>query len=110
VISVLSADDRYSEVTANAYTEDQLVEQPAIALFGELDWQTASAMEEAFGFAEPSPQPSPKGRGSVFLGRETSGEVVLVPKLRAALDRLNPKLPSEALASATDEVTRDRSG
>ncbi len=27
-------------MTAHAYTEDQLVEQPAIALFAELGWQT----------------------------------------------------------------------
>ena len=33
-------------MTAHAYTEDQLVEQPAIALFAELGWQTVSAMEE----------------------------------------------------------------
>ena len=33
----------------HAYTEDQLVEQPAIGLFAELDWQTVSAMEETFG-------------------------------------------------------------
>jgi hypothetical protein len=28
------------------YTEDQLVEQPAIGLFADLGWQTVSAMEE----------------------------------------------------------------
>ena len=33
----------------HAYTEDQLVEQPAIGLFAELGWQTASALEETFG-------------------------------------------------------------
>ena len=31
----------------HAYTEDQLVEQPAIVLFVKLGWQTVSAMEEA---------------------------------------------------------------
>jgi type I restriction enzyme R subunit len=31
-----------------AYTEDQLVEQPAIGLFTALGWQTVSAMEETF--------------------------------------------------------------
>ena len=30
----------------HAYTEDQLVEQPAIGLFAELGWRTVSAMEE----------------------------------------------------------------
>ena len=36
-------------MTAHAYTEDQLVEQPAIGLSAELGWQTVSAMEEVFG-------------------------------------------------------------
>ena len=80
----------------HAYTEDQLVEQPAIALFAELGWTTVSALEEVFG---------PGGT----LKRETKGEVVLVSRLRAALKRLNPTLPPEALASAVDELTRDRS-
>ena len=31
---------------SHAYTEDQLVEQPAIGLFGELGWATLSALEE----------------------------------------------------------------
>ncbi|MGH8703117.1 MAG: hypothetical protein ACREVR_18345, partial [Burkholderiales bacterium] len=79
-----------------AYTQDQLVEQPAIGLFAELGWQTVSAMEEVFG---------PSGT----LGRETSGEVVLLPRLRAALEKLNPKLPPEAIAIAVDELARDRS-
>ena len=34
------------------------------------------------------------------LGRETSGEVVLVSRLQAALERLNPMLPSEAITAA----------
>ena len=83
-------------MSPHAYTEDQLVEQPAIGLFADLGWQTVSAMEEVFG-------------QSGTLGRETSGEVVLVPKLRAALERLNPQLPADAIASALDELTRDRS-
>lgn len=83
-------------MSAGAYTEDRLVEQPAIGLFAELGWQTVSAMEEVFG---------PGGT----LGRETSGEVVLVPRLRAALERLNPHFAAEAIASAVDELTRDRS-
>ncbi|MGH8675615.1 MAG: type I restriction endonuclease subunit R, partial [Burkholderiales bacterium] len=83
-------------MTAHAYTEDKLVEQPAIALCAELGWQTVSAMEEKF------------GEGGT-LGRETSGEVVLVPRLRTALEKLNPKLPPEAVASAAEELSRDRS-
>ena len=84
-------------MTPHAYTEDQLVEQPAIHLFADLGWQTVSAMEETFG---------PDGT----LQRETKSEVVLVSRLRAALARLNPELPPEAITSAVDELTRDRSG
>lgn len=90
------------------YTEELLVEQPAIELFAELGWEILSANEEPVGSAEPSPQPSPKGRGS-SLGRETRSEVVLVPRLRAALGRLNLVLPGEAVEAAVAELTRDRS-
>ena len=81
---------------AHAYTEDQLVEQPAIGLFADLGWQTVSAMEETLGAAGT-------------LGRETKGEVVLATRLRAALVRLNPTLPAEAINNAIDEISRDRS-
>jgi type I restriction enzyme R subunit len=77
------------------YSEYGLVERPAITLFAEMGWQTVSAMEEKFG-------------AGGTLGRETSGEVVLAPRLRAALERLNPDLPAEAIAAAVDELTRDR--
>jgi type I restriction enzyme, R subunit len=83
-------------VTAGAYTEDQLVEQPAIGLFAELGWTTVSAMEETFG---------PTGT----LQRETNGEAVLVARLRDALARLNPTLPAEVITAAIDELTRERS-
>ena len=36
-------------MSAHAYTEDQLVEQPAIALFAALGWTTVSALEETLG-------------------------------------------------------------
>ena len=78
------------------FTEDQLVEQPAIHLFKELGWDTVLALEETLG---------PNGT----LGRETTSDVVLVPRLRAALQKLNPKLPTEGIQSAIDELTRGRS-
>jgi len=83
-------------VSNRAYTEDQLVEQPAIGLFAALGWQTVSAMEETFG-------------AGGTLGRETKSEVVLTPRLRAALMRLNAALPPEAITAAVDELARDRS-
>ncbi len=83
-------------MSAYAYSEDQLVEQPAIGLFAALGWQTLSAMEETFG-------------ASGTLGRETKSEVVLAARLRAALCKLNPALQAEAITTAIDELTRDRS-
>ena len=83
-------------MSPHAYSEDQLVEQPAIGLFGELGWQTVSALEETFG-------------AGGTLGRETRGEVVLVERLRAALGKFNPTLPPEAIQTAIDELIRDRS-
>ena len=43
------------------------------------------------------------------LGRETKGEVVLVERLKVALSKFNCKLPPEAIQTAIDELTRDRS-
>ena len=83
-------------MSPHAYTEDQLVEQPAIGLFAALGWQTVSALEETF------------GTGGT-LGRETKGEVVLTNRLRAALVKLNAGLPAEAVQTAIDELARDRS-
>jgi len=80
----------------HAYTEAQLVEQPAIGLFAELGWTTVWALEETLGAT------------GTLLG-ETKGEVVLVSRLRAALDRLNPALPPEAITATVDELARDRS-
>lgn len=83
-------------MNTHAYSEDQLVEQPAIGLFAELGWQTVSALDENFGV-------------DGLLGRETRSEVVLVERLRAALAKFNPTLPPEAIGNAVDELTRDRS-
>ena len=70
-----------------------------------------SALEEVFGAPSPglfATLPHPMGEAA-SLGRETKGEVVLVPRLRAALQKLNPALPPEAIDAAIDELTRDRS-
>jgi type I restriction enzyme R subunit len=82
----------------NTYTEDALIEQPSIALFQQLGWEYMNCFHERFGTGTDS-----------ALGRETQHEVVLVPRLRAALQRLNPRLPPEAIEAAIAELTRDRS-
>lgn len=61
-----------------------LIEQPAIELFAELDWETANCFYESFNDS-PSPLSSPKGRG-INSGRETPYDVVLEPRLRADLN------------------------
>lgn len=78
------------------FTEDELIEQPAIALFAELGYETARCFRESYG-----------AHGT--LGREHQGEVVLTRRLRAALERLNPGLPDEAISTAIGDLTRDRS-
>jgi type I restriction enzyme R subunit len=98
----------------HAYAEDQLVEQLAIGLFAELGWKTVSALEELIGRnrgdeAQLSPAESQSlltSSPTIGLGRETKGEVVLVSRLRAALERLNANrtghhaLPPEVITAA----------
>lgn len=81
---------------SEGYSENELIEQPAIDLFAKLGWETVFAFYETFGV-------------NGTLQRETSGEVVLLVRLRRALEALNPSLPSEAISAAIDELTRDRS-
>ena len=84
-------------MTPNPYNEDRLVEQPALALLAELGWQIACGLDETFA----------PGGGS--LGRRDRSEVVLLPRLRAALQRLNPDQPPEAIGAAIEEISRNRS-
>ncbi|MFW2132529.1 type I restriction endonuclease subunit R [Ectothiorhodospira haloalkaliphila] len=81
---------------ASAYSEDTLVEQPAIALFADLGWDTANLYGEWTGTVSSE-------------GRQTQQDVVLVSRLRVALETLNPNLPTDALEKAFEELTRDRS-
>ena len=83
-------------MSPTGYTEDALVEQPAIALFSEIGYDTANCFYEKVGTNDST------------LGRETTEEVVLVPKLRSALQKLNSDLDSEAIKLAIEELTRDR--
>ncbi|MGA2226528.1 MAG: type I restriction endonuclease, partial [Syntrophobacteraceae bacterium] len=83
-------------MTPTGYTEDALVERPAIALMGELGWETVNACHEF-------------DHGESTLGRETRAEVILIARLRPALQRLNPDAPPEAIGEAIEELTRDRS-
>lgn len=80
----------------SSYTEDHLVEQPAIQLMQhELGWDVVNCFGEWQG-------------GVSELGREGKREVVLAGKLKAALLSLNPDLPEEAIDGAVEELSRDR--
>ena len=79
------------------FSENTLVEQPAIALFAELGWETANCFREF------------EREGGSPLGRETKVEVVLISRLRPVLEKLNPDLPVEAFDLAIEELVRDRS-
>ncbi|MEW5736353.1 MAG: type I restriction endonuclease subunit R [Thermodesulfobacteriota bacterium] len=78
------------------YTEDALVEKPAIELFSQLGWETVKAYGEF-------------DHGPSTLGRENRSEVILVSRLRPALERLNKDAPAVAIDQAIEELTRDRS-
>ena len=80
----------------SGYTEDHLVEQPAIQLMQhELGWEMVTCYDEWVG-------------GVSNQGRDGKREVVLVVRLRPALQRLNPDLPVEAIEGAVEEICRDR--
>src|SRR3990170_2280360 len=78
------------------YSESALIELPTIELFQSLGYKYRDCFQERFG---------EKGT----LGRETPSDVVLVPRLKDALFRLNPKLSPVAIDLAIEELTRDRS-
>src|SRR5262245_54970757 len=80
----------------NPDSEDAAIEQPTIALLGELGWDTLNCYHDNFGPLS-------------LLGRETMAQVTLPNRLRPALERLNPGISPHALEVAVDELTKDRS-
>ena len=80
----------------NKYSEDNLIEQPTKQLFAELGYEVMDCFDEVVG-------------DNATLGRETYRDVVLVPRLREAIERLNPNLPIESIDTALRELTKDRS-
>ena len=78
----------------NLDAEDAL-EKVTMKLFANLGWETLNCYQENFGPLS-------------LLGRETPADVVLKPKLRAALENLNPGISPLALEIAVDELAKDR--
>ncbi len=78
------------------YSESTLIELPTIEIFQSLGYEYRDCFHERFG-------------EKATLGRETPSDVVLVPRLKLALFRLNPDLQPEAINFAIEELTTDRS-
>ena len=80
----------------SGYTEDRLVEQPAVQFMQhELGWDVVNCYGEWDG-------------GASVLERDGKREVVLTGRLKPALRRLNPDLPVEVIEGAVEEICRDR--
>ena len=79
----------------NLYSEDELIEQPAIVLLQELGWETRNCHSEF-------------NHGNSSLGRQTKSEVVLTSRLQPALQRLNPNATQAAITKAIEELTQSR--
>ncbi|MGB3759625.1 MAG: type I restriction endonuclease subunit R [Rivularia sp. (in: cyanobacteria)] len=75
---------------------EEALENATMNLFAQLGWETANCYSEQVGEFNT-------------LGRVTRDEVVLIPKLRKALEKLNPDLPNSAIELAIEEITRSRS-
>ncbi len=80
----------------NEFNENNLIEKTAVKLFAEL-WGKEN-------FAN-----NYSGEFDAEFGRENDGEVVLMNYLKIALVKLNPKVSTEALNLAIDEIIKDRS-
>lgn len=74
---------------------EEALERATVELFQSLQYTTINAYEEI--------------NGKMVTGRETLDEVVLTPRLRAALLSLNPTLPENALNAAVEQLTADQS-
>src|SRR5262245_59695542 len=79
-----------------SYSEQLQVEVPAIELLRTLGWEYANLYTESFG---------EKGTE----GRASEHQVVLIRRLRAMLEKLNPPRPCDAYGQAIEQHTRDRS-
>jgi len=81
------------EISAR-YGELALVELPAIDRFVALGWETANLYQETFGTDGTE-------------GRVSASEVILVRRLRKALERINPGYPASAYDQAITQLTED---
>jgi len=79
------------------YSEDALVERPAIKLFEGLEWTHADCFHEF------------DDTGVSFLGRDNKADVVLISKLKPVLQKLNKEVPASVIDEAIEIFIQDRS-
>lgn len=82
-------------MSPSQFSEDELVERPALELLAQLGWQTVNAYEEILG---------PGGT----LGRDSRRDAVLHHRVRRALRTVNPDAPDGALDEAAAALARER--
>lgn len=87
-------------MSPSGFSEDALVEKPAVALLESLGYEVADGFNELLG---------EEHLGAGGLGRDDQSQVILHHRLRPKLVELNPEIPPSALEQAIDEVTLDRS-
>jgi type I restriction enzyme, R subunit len=83
-------------MSPKGYSEDDLVERPAVELLEYLGWETVDAYGEF-------------DHGESTLGRTHKGEVFLLDRLKVKLQQLNPDAHDEAIDTAIELLTKDRS-
>lgn len=81
-------------MSPRGYSEDELVERPALELLESLGYAIANGLEEELG---------PDG-----LGRDDQSQIVLQHRLRPKLVELNPEVSGQAIEAAIEELVRDR--
>lgn len=80
----------------NPYSEDELIEQPSLAILAEIGWETRNCHSE-FNQQDGSP-----------LGRQTKSEVILTSRLQPVLQKLNPNATQDAITQAIEQLTDSR--
>lgn len=87
-------------MTPSDFSEQELVEKPALELLEGLGFEVIEAYSEQFG-ADHVANGAP--------GRDNRAEVMLRHRLRPKLGELNPELPAVAIEAAAEELMLDRS-
>ena len=87
-----------AQVTSRAghFDEETAVKTPAMLLLGALGWEEQAHLQNEW------------LSGSSTEGRNSMRQVILQPRLVAALKALNPNLPDTALQKAVDVLIEDR--